>query len=57
MSTYTQIHYHLVYSTKGRVPAIFEDRRDKLFRYHWGILQNNHCHLYRINAVDDHITC
>jgi len=55
MSTYTQIFYHLVYSTKGRVPALFEDRREKLFHYHWGILKNNQCVLYRINAVDDHI--
>jgi REP element-mobilizing transposase RayT len=55
MSTYTQIYYHLVYSTKGRIPALFEDRREKLFHYHWGVLKNNQCVLYRINAVDDHM--
>jgi putative transposase len=55
MSTYTQIYYHLIFSTKERVPALSADRREDLFRYTWGILKNKDCHLYRINGVEDHL--
>jgi putative transposase len=55
MSTYAQIYYHIVFSTKDRAPALAADRREELFRYIWGILQNKDCHLYRINGVEDHV--
>src|SRR5579863_9072525 len=55
MSTYTQIYYHIVFSTKERIPALTADRREDLFRYTWGILKNKECHLYRIGGVEDHI--
>ena len=55
MSTHTQIYYHIVFSTKDRVPALVTDKRDGLFRYIWGILKNVDCHLYRINGVEDHV--
>ncbi len=55
MSTYTQICYHIVFSTKERRPTLKGDRRPALFRYIWGILKNRDCHLYRINGVEDHI--
>jgi hypothetical protein len=37
MSTYTQIYYHIVFSTKERRPVLDAPRRDDLFRYVWGI--------------------
>jgi len=55
MSTYTQIIYHIVFSTKNRVPALRVERREDLFRYTWGILKNKDCHLYRIGGVEDHV--
>lgn len=55
MSTYTQIYYHIVFSTKERIPALTADRREDLFRYTWGILKNKECHLYRIGGVEDHL--
>ena len=55
MSTFTQIYYHVGFSTKDRVPALSADRREDLFRYIWGILKNKDCHLYRIGGVEDHI--
>ena len=54
-STYTQIYYHIVYSTKHRVPALVDEHRESLYRYLWGVLQNKNCHLYRIGGADDHI--
>ncbi|MCK6484025.1 MAG: IS200/IS605 family transposase [Phycisphaerae bacterium] len=55
MSTYTQIMYHIVFSTKNRVRCLTADRREDLFRYIWGIVKNHQCHLYRINGVEDHV--
>jgi len=55
MSTFTQIYYHIVFSTKDRAPVLSADKREKLFRYTWGILKNKDCHLYRINGVEDHV--
>jgi len=55
MSTFTQIYYHLVFSTKDRERTLLTDRREDLFRYTWGILKNKECHLYRISGVEDHV--
>lgn len=55
MSTYTQIYYHIVFSTKERARVFTAIKREALFRYIWGILKNNKSHLYRINGVEDHI--
>ncbi len=54
-STFTQIYFHIVFSTKERVPALSADKRENLFRYTWGILKNKDCHLYRIGGVEDHV--
>jgi len=55
MATFTQIYYHLVFSTKNRERVLLADKRDDLFRYTWGILKNKDCHLYRIGGVEDHV--
>jgi len=55
MSTYTQILYHIVFSTKDRHQTLIESGQEKLYRYIWGILEKQNCHLYRINGVEDHI--
>jgi len=55
MSTYTQIIYQIVFSTKNRESILSKDNRSKLFEYIVGIFRNNKCHLYRINTVEDHV--
>ncbi len=55
MATYTQIVYHIIFSTKNRIPCLLENKRDDLFRFIWGIVKNRDCHLYRINGMEDHI--
>lgn len=55
MSTYTPILYHIVFSTKRRLPCLLPEKRENLFRYIWGICKNKQCHLYRINGVEDHL--
>ncbi len=55
MSTYTQIYYHIVFSTKNREKSITADKKEDLFRYIWGIIKNSKCHLYRLNGTEDHL--
>jgi len=53
--TYTQIYYHIVFSTKNREPVLNESLHEHLFRYIWGIVNNQRCHLYAINGAADHL--
>ncbi len=55
MSTYTQILYQIVFSTKNREKVLAKENRPEMFKYIWGILENKKCHLYRINGVEDHL--
>jgi putative transposase len=55
MSTYTQVYYHIVFSTKNRERVLSANRREDLFRYIWGLIKNKHGHLYRINGTPDHL--
>jgi REP element-mobilizing transposase RayT len=55
MSTYTQILYQIVFSTKRRERTLDKEKRPALFQYIWGILKNKKCHLYRLNGVEDHL--
>ena len=55
MSTYTQIIYQIVFSTKNREHTLSKVNRDELYKYIWGVLKNKNCHLYRIGGITDHI--
>jgi putative transposase len=55
MSTYTQLLYQIVFSTKYRNPSLTKPNRDELYKYIWGVLKNKNCHLYRIGGIDDHL--
>ncbi len=55
MATYTQILYHIVFSTKDRERVLAVERRTELFKYIWGIIKNKRSHLYRINGIEDHL--
>ncbi len=55
MSSYTQILYQIIFSTKNREKVLIEKNRSELFNYIWGVIKNKKSYLYRINGVDDHI--
>jgi len=55
MSTYTQILYHVVFSTKDRERVLAKAGRDDLYRFIWGVLKERESHLYRIGGVEDHV--
>ncbi len=54
-NTFTQIFYHVVFSTKDRRRVLAEARREELYRYIWGIHRNLSCKLHRIGGVEDHV--
>lgn len=54
-STYTQILYQIVFSTKYREPTLLKENREELYKFIWGILKNKRCHLYQIGGIEDHI--
>lgn len=55
MTACTDLTYHIVFGTKGGVPALCKTRREDLFRYVWGVVQTRGSQLYRVGGVDDHI--
>lgn len=55
MSTFTQILYQIVFSTKNRSKSLTKDNRDELYKYISGVLKNKKCHLYQIGGVEDHL--
>jgi REP element-mobilizing transposase RayT len=55
MSTFRQIYYQIVFSTKHRNPVLNIEHEDQLYKYIWGIVKNKNCKLYRINGMPDHI--
>jgi putative transposase len=55
MSTYIQILYQIIFSTKFRQPTLIKKDRPEIFKDIFGILKNKNCHLYRINGVEDHL--
>lgn len=54
-NTYTQLLFHVVFTTKNRQGTLRDGHRELLYRYLWGIHKNLNCHLYRIGGVDDHV--
>ena len=55
MSTYTQLLYQIVFSTKYQENTMIETGQKTLYGYIWGILKKKKCHLYRIGGVENHI--
>jgi putative transposase len=55
MSTYKQIFYHIVFSTKHREHTLAEAHQEELYKYIWGVIKSHNCHLYRIGGMEDHL--
>ena len=55
MSTFTQILYQIVFSTKYREKTLLTDQRPDIYKYISGIIINKQCHLYQIGGIEDHV--
>ena len=53
--TFTNHLYHVVFSTKGRLPLIDPGFREKLFKYICGIARRQNGFVLRINGTADHV--
>ena len=42
MSTYKQIFYHLIFSTKHREKTLTEKHQEELYKFIWGIVKEKH---------------
>src|SRR6266568_6954826 len=54
-STHTSLHYHLVFSTKERVPLISTDWRGRLHAYLGGIVKGLEGVPLAIGGIEDHV--
>ncbi len=53
--SYTNLIYHLVYSTKDRRPLITENRQSRLYDYIGGMIRKRGGICLAIGGMDDHI--
>lgn len=51
---YNNLYTHFVFTTFGRIPMIFDQRRERIEKYITGIVKNNGCCLYAIYANPEH---
>ena len=55
MSTFTNLLYHAIYSTKYRKPTIRTQWQDDLYGYIGGIVRDQKGTLLKCGGVDDHV--
>ena len=55
MGSFTQLTYHIVFSTKYRRPLISQDVRENLFEYIGGIIRAKSGVLTEIGGAEDHV--
>lgn len=54
-NTYSNLFYHLVFSTKGRVDFIHEDIQDRVRAYIGGIARKHDMTALQIGGIENHI--
>src|SRR3712207_2707182 len=55
MVTYTSLHYHIVFSTKGREPWIAEAIEERVWTYLAGTASRHGMTPLRIGGLEDHL--
>ena len=53
--TFTQLHFHIVFSTKRRTPTITMELRERLYDYLGGIVRSLSGTSLGIGGADDHV--
>ena len=54
-NTYSKLNYHLIFSTKNRIPLIDKSFQDELYGYIGGILRGNGGVLLTAGGMPDHV--
>ncbi len=53
--TYFQNYYHLIWSTKERLPLIPQNSKERVFEYTYGSFKNADCIPLLVGGMSDHI--
>lgn len=53
--TFTQLHYHIVFSTKNREPSLIPEIRERMWDYLGGIVLGEGGLIHRIGGMADHV--
>ncbi|GAA5483308.1 IS200/IS605 family transposase [Haloferula sargassicola] len=53
--THTALHFHLVFSTKDRVPMIHADLQPRLYEFIGGVIRRENGTLLSIGGMPDHL--
>lgn len=54
-NTYSSLHYHLVFSTKNRVPYLTHDIEQRVWAYIGGVARKHKMTALQVGGFDDHI--
>lgn len=54
-NTYSNLFYHLVFSTKGRVDFIHQDIENRVWAYIGGIARNHNLAALQVGGVENHV--
>src|SRR5688572_19306787 len=54
-TTYSNLIFHIVFSTKQRLPLIDDQRKEELYRYIGGIIRAEGGVLLEIGGINDHV--
>ena len=54
-NTYTSLHYHIVFSTKNRIPYIKPEIEQRVWEYLGGVVRHHKMTALQVGGVDDHI--
>ena len=55
MSTFTNLLFHIIYSTKYRKPTIRTQWQDDLYGYIGGIVRDQNGTLLKVGGIEDHV--
>lgn len=54
-SSFNWLYYHLIFSTKDRMPWIYRDLEEQIWAYMGGIAKRNEMSALAIGGVEDHV--
>jgi REP element-mobilizing transposase RayT len=54
-NTYSNLFYHFVFSTKGRVPFIHQDIENRIWSYIGGIARKHGMTALQVGGIETHI--
>ncbi len=54
-NTYSSLFYHIVFSTKNRVPSIHQELENRIWEYVGGVARHHKMTALQIGGIEDHL--